>query len=188
MKQKAHIDIIDVKIPDSDLVPETDAQRVPPAAPASETPIRKRGRLIWVATGLSIFVFAALVSLWYFATASFHTGRQGEKKAVPIAAVTAPDKLPLDDFFVEVQDGQGQARILRCSLILDIGGQERQALLAKEVAIRNRIYQIIGRRSAPGLLAPEEKKRLKKDITDELNSLLGPNVIKDVYFDQYLLL
>ncbi len=189
MKQKAQIDIIDVHVPDSDLTPEVEATpAVPPPEPASGTPVGKRGRWIMAATGLAIFVIAALVTLWYFTATSVHKGPQEEQKAVPVAAAAAPEKLPLSNFYVEVQDEQGRARILRCSLILDIDVRERPALLAKEVTIRNRIYKIIARRSAALLLVPDEKKRLKKDITDELNTLLGQNVIKDVYFDQFILL
>lgn len=188
MKQKAHIDIIDIKVPDSDLISQDDAQGGPPAAPVSEIPDRKKGRRVGLATGLSIIVFAAFLSLWYVAVVSFRTDRQEKKNAAPVEAVPAPAGLPLDNFFVEVQDEQGRERILRCNVILDIEGQERRALLTNEVAIRKKIYQVIGRRSAPILFTPEEKKRLKKDIADELNRLLGRNVIKDVYFDQYILL
>ena len=188
MKQKAQIDIIDVTVPDSDLVSVVDEQPMPPEAPVSEKPHGKRKRLIWLAAGLAIFAFAALGSLWYFTVGPSPSARQEEKKAVPIKGVSVPEKLRLENFFVAVYDDRGQARILRCSLVLDIETEARQALLDKEVTIREKIYRIIGQRSVALLLSPDEKKRLKKDITDDLNSFLGQTLVKEVYFDQYILL
>ena len=96
--------------------------------------------------------------------------------------------MPLSDFFIEVRDGQGKARILQCSVVLDIDRTRHQDLSNRQLEIRKTIYRILGSRSVAVLLGPEEKKIIKKDIHEELNGLFGKGAVKEVYFEKYIIL
>jgi len=187
MKQKAHIDIIDVAVPDSDL--EEGIAKAPEPDPALETssPRKIKPRWIWI-SGALMFVVVAIASLWYLAGG--HLTGEAKKEHHPAASVAAliSDHLQLDGFFIAVHDEQGKPRILQCGIILDIDRKRHREILEKEVEIRKAIYQTVQKRPSSELLRPDEKRILKKDISDELNKLLGAGAVKAVYLDRYILL
>jgi flagellar basal body-associated protein FliL len=187
MKQKAQIDIIDISIPDSDLGPGPEDKDSSPAPPDSPSPGRRRKKLLWLAGGIVLAV-VVIVAVWYLAGEWQDAGSKKEQQAAVPAPSLDFDRLPLSDFFIEVRDGQGKARILQCSVVLDIDRTRHQDLSNRQLEIRKTIYRILGSRSVAVLLGPEEKKIIKKDIHEELNGLFGKGAVKEVYFEKYIIL
>ncbi len=188
MKQKAQIDIIDISIPESDLRLETEDYDLAVAQPPESPPPGKgRKRLLWFAGGF-ILVVVASVMVWYLLTELSYEGPKPERRvAVPVAKPVS-DRLTLNDFFIEVRDDQGKARILHCGVVLDIDGNKQQDLSSRELEMRKVIFKILGSRSLAVLLRPEERKGLKKEISEELNRLLGPGAVREVNFEKYLIM
>ncbi|MDI9571140.1 MAG: flagellar basal body-associated FliL family protein [Pseudomonadota bacterium] len=192
MKQKAQIDVIDITIPESDLGPAPEEREAPPAPPEAAPPAKFGKRLPWFVGG-AVVVVVAIVAVWYLTMKpSTESVRKEQGVAAPAATPATPapthGRLPLSDFFVEVRDGEGKARILHCSVVLDIGGTGRGDLPERQVEMRKAIYRILGKRSVAVLLSPEERKSLKKDINEALNTLLGEGTVKGVYFEKYAIL
>jgi len=91
----------------------------------------------------------------------------------------------LEEFVVNLADGSHYAKV---SIALGLekpleGGGEHGKLDAKILApIRDTVITVLSSKSMEQLVSSEGKAKLKKELKEKLNELLGKPVVKEVYF------
>jgi len=92
------------------------------------------------------------------------------------------------DFIIDLKDRAGKSKILMCDVVFDVSEAVNIAELESREDIRNMIYQTATEKNAVVLRSMEERKKLKKELLQEANKMLGDGVIKNVYFTNYLIM
>ncbi len=92
------------------------------------------------------------------------------------------------DFIIDLKDKAGKSKILLCDVVFDVSEAGIIAELENRNDIRNLIYQTATGRNAVVLKSIEERKRLKKELVQELNKMLGDGIVKNVYFTNYVIM
>ncbi len=90
----------------------------------------------------------------------------------------------LDEFVVNLADGSHYAKVtLALGIEKPLGGGEGGKLQPKLLApIRDAIITVLSSKSMKQLVSGEGKEKLKKELKEKLNELLGDEVVKEVYF------
>ena len=92
------------------------------------------------------------------------------------------------DFMIDVKDSGGKSNVLMCDVAVDTGNSPQIFDASKSIDVRNIIYRIMQSRNASALKSPDERKKIRKEITMELNKLLGPGVVQDISFVNYFVM
>jgi len=197
MKQKAQIDVLDLPLIEGD---ETSAEikdltvgsealpvegEEASLLPEEDNKIKKK--LLWI-TSSSIIVIITVVIAGYFIW--FH---QSEKKTmVPVVPTGTPVQkyfmAVMDDFNVDVKDDKGNMRLLSCGFLLEMAPHEDGKSIESRLEVRKLIFDTIHKRTVSDLIRNDEKKAIKKEITDGVNRLLGAEKVKETYITKFLLL
>lgn len=89
----------------------------------------------------------------------------------------------LDEFIVNLADGAHYAKV---TIALGLGkplGGEGGKLEPKVLApIRDTVITVLSSKSMGQLVSREGKEKLKSELKDKLNELLGKDMVKQVYF------
>lgn len=115
----------------------------------------------------------------------------GAKKMtdVPGAAVSAKvNTVHYKDFIIDIKGNGGKSNVLMCDVVLEMVETPKLAEPGSNTDVRKVIYRIVQSRSAIALRSLEERKKMKKEIVQELDKLLGAGVIQDVYFINYFIM
>jgi flagellar basal body-associated protein FliL len=94
----------------------------------------------------------------------------------------------ITDFMIDLKDNQGRNRILLCDVAMDIAADEALDRLEDSLDLRNLIYRTTQRWSAVALKSIEERKKLKKELADQIDKLTGKTVVRKVYFLNYFII
>jgi flagellar basal body-associated protein FliL len=186
MKQKAQIDILDLPLIEGDEVP-TDVivdSETPPLREAKNKTRKKLYLVVSVATITIISVVIAGYFIWF---------QKSEKKTVAsVVATGTPEQKSfmavMDGFNVDVKDDKGVVRILSCGFILEMAPHEDGKALESRPEIRILIFDTLHKRKVSDLIRNDEKKEIKKEITDGVNRLLGAEKVKETYITKFVLL
>ncbi len=92
------------------------------------------------------------------------------------------------EFIIDLQDSAGKGRVLLCDVALDLEPGSDIQSLGPITDIRKVIYWTAQSRDAAALRSVAERRRLKEDLTRELQKLPAGKTIKNVYFTNYLIL
>jgi flagellar basal body-associated protein FliL len=92
------------------------------------------------------------------------------------------------DFVIDIKSNSGKNNVLTCDVALEMAETPKLADPGSNTDVRKIIYRIIQSRSAIALRSQEERKKMKKEIVQELDKLLGAGVIQDVYFINYFIM
>jgi len=94
---------------------------------------------------------------------------------------------PLDSFIVNLSD-QGGKRYLRITMGLELGDPKSAEELTKRLPqIRDSILMILPSRKVDELQTLEGKNLLRTEIVSSLNQLLGKDVVKKIYFTEFVI-
>ena len=93
-----------------------------------------------------------------------------------------------NDFVIDLKDTSGKSKILVCDVAIDISDNQNVAQLVNNKDVRKIIYRTAKGKSAVALKSLEERKRLKNEITKELEEMLGEGIVKNVYFTNYIIM
>ncbi|MHB1159368.1 MAG: flagellar basal body-associated FliL family protein [Chloroflexota bacterium] len=165
-----------------------------------------RGSIIGVAAGLGV---ALLLGGAYMLGAS-SAPREANASQTPQATEDSSAQLGpgpmyvLKDRVVNLADPNGR-RYLKIGLSIEFTTgaaefkkasadqrKEKQAEFERELApraplIEDAIITILAARTAGDLSTPEGKQRLKTDLKDSLNRMLGGDQVSNVYFTQFVM-
>lgn len=197
MKQKAQIDVLDLPLIEGDeasaeikdltvdsVAPPVEGEEASPL-PEEENKIKKK--LLWIASSSIIVIITVVIAGYFF---WFH---QSEKKTmVPFVATGTPAQKSfmavMDDFNVDVKDDKGNMRLLSCGFLLEMAPHEDGKSIESRLEIRKLIFDTVHKRTVSDLIRNDEKKAIKKEITDGVNRLLGAEKVKETYITKFLLL
>jgi flagellar basal body-associated protein FliL len=206
MVEKAKLDVLE-NLPDIEL---TDVKRQPEEQ--DESSLSASGerwalnKLLLIGAPALIVVLVITGALWFYLTRSDNTVtklKSGTPAAMienkkPVSAEKISTQATIEpvkanniyfkDFIVDLKDKTGKSKILLCDVVFDVNEAEKIAELENRNDIRNLIYQTATGRNAVVLRSIEERKRLKKDLLQELNKILGDGVVKNVYFTNYVIM
>lgn len=97
--------------------------------------------------------------------------------------------LTLEPFVVNLADNSG-SRFLRVSLRLVIGDKEAAPELqedeVKMLRIRSSILEFLSQQLADELVTAEGKEKVKKEIAERANKVLGEDEVVDVLFSEFV--
>ncbi len=103
-------------------------------------------------------------------------GEKKEDKTLP------EHTIELDEFVVNLADGSHYAKVtiaLGLEKPLGEGGKLEPKILAP---VRDTVIAVLSSKSMNELVSGEGKEKLKKDLKEKLNELLGKEIVKEVYF------
>jgi flagellar basal body-associated protein FliL len=196
MVQKAKLDILE-NLPELEIVEaSSDIQE------ESFPPLRGKwaiNKLVLIGSPILIGVFVLGGFLWFYFTQTT-TGPQivtpdimDDIKKGDVSTVIAGEPLKqntayLKDFIINLKDKNGKSRILLCDVAIDLSEEKDIAGLENNRDIRNIIYSTAKLRSAVALKSIEERRKLKKELLQEFNKMLGEGIVRNVYFTNYIIM
>jgi flagellar basal body-associated protein FliL len=92
------------------------------------------------------------------------------------------------DFIIDLKDKNGRSKVLLFDLAFDLNEEKIFSGLENRKDVRSIIYLAAKGRSAVALRSVEERKKLKTELSQELNKILGEGSVKNVYFTNYVIM
>ncbi len=92
------------------------------------------------------------------------------------------------DFIIDLQNSAGKGQVLLCDIALDLEDGTDIHEMGDLTDIRQVVYWTAQNRNAVALRSVAERRRLKDDLTRELQKLPGGKIIRNVYFTNYLIM
>jgi flagellar basal body-associated protein FliL len=112
-----------------------------------------------------------------------------EQKKQAVAGIVAPAEgkmALLDGFVVDQKDEKGNIRIVFCDVALDLEKPMPNPVVDSDRAdVRNVIYTFLKKETVKEGLSSEGRSHIKERLKNELNSLFGENLVKNIYFMRY---
>lgn len=162
------------------------AERKEAAAPAP--PERKRGRMLLIAGAAVVVLGLAGGGAWYAGVIPIGGGTPAEaakKESVePEPEVGA--LLPLDPFIANLADESGK-RYLKATMQLEFFSRETPPQITQRLPqVRDLILTLLSSKTFADVRSVEGKARLREEIIDRLNRLAHRDVVKAVYFTEFI--
>jgi flagellar basal body-associated protein FliL len=205
MVQKAKLDVLD-NLPEIEII-AADAQTEVQEEPL---PISKEGwafnKLLLLGAPVFIVALVIIGALWFFLFRTISpmvTAKPDapvakiEEKVTPgadnlnIPVAVEPVKMNtayFKDFLIDMKDKTGKSKILLCDVAFNLSEEKNIAELENRQDIRNVIYQTVKGKNVVALKSIEERKLLKKELSQELNKIIGDGIVKNVYFTNYIIM
>jgi flagellar FliL protein len=147
---------------------------------------------IFIVTGIALIVLAVIgggfFMLWQ-KLSSIDKPKDGE-------SAKAPEKVEqggigpvfnLDSFIVNLSD-QGGKRYLRITMGLELADAKAAEEMTKRLPqIRDSILMILPTRKVDDLQTSEGKNSLRTETISKLNELLGKDLVKKIYFTEFVI-
>ena len=111
------------------------------------------------------------------ARAELDKNREGESVATPMLYTMEP---------LVVNLGKNP-HILRVSMSLEmLDGDSFEEIMDRSAEVRDQVFQILHKKSFDDLESIQGKLFLKDDIAKNLNAMLRKGVVKDIYFNEFI--
>lgn len=134
---------------------------------------------------VALLIFAGGGAFAYF---KFFAGEQhaDEKKEEKVEEVDPRELIfPLDPFVVNLG---GPSNFLKLTLQLEMtSSEDKQYLEGRLAPIRDSIVILLSSKTAQSVTSPEGKMQLKDDINVRINQALGKDLIRNVYFTEFVM-
>lgn len=205
MVKKAKIDILknlpDIEIREIETQAEVQIAQLPVSG--NKWALNK---LLLIGAPALIVVLVITGALWFYLSRTVTSSVVQIKSVTPVAkiaekqttsganleknAVIEPAKMNnayFKDFVVELKDKTGKSKILMCDIVLDLKEGNNIAELESRKDVRNLIYQMAKGKNVVALRSIEERKKLKNELSAELNKLCGEG-IQNVYFTNFVIM
>jgi flagellar basal body-associated protein FliL len=202
MAKKAKLDILDININEENDEPLKDVIRgdvIPGNHDGEVEKVKTTHRiLIWmralwtgkrkvwfILMGSGLLVMVAGISIWYY------YGKEKKesllpKQVMPTTANPGNSKLAqFDGFAIDLRDEKGNIRIAFCDIAVEMDKPQAADAMGDLTHLRNVVYTVLKKKIAIDGPSPEGRHRIKTELKNELNHLLGGNFIKDVYFTRF---
>lgn len=149
---------------------------------------------------LIIIIAAALVLAGAGVGAFLFLGGKGEKGGAEHGAEPAAEHggghkddktagksvlVSLDPFILNLAE---QGRFLKATMQMELSGIEVQPMVTDKVPqVRDAIITLVSSKSADALSSAEGKLQLKDDILLRVNIVIGKDVVKNIYFTEFVM-
>lgn len=94
----------------------------------------------------------------------------------------------LKDFIIDLKDKAGKSKILLCDIVFDLTEEKNTVELENRKDIRKLVCQTAASRNAIVLRSIEERRKLKNELREEVNKMLGGEIVKNIYFLNYVIM
>lgn len=155
-----------------------------------------RSKLLIMAGGALILLLLAGGAAWYFLGPLITPEKPAKPQGEPLRPGEVRGELPagpavlrieIKPFIVPLVKGP-EGRLLRLKVSLETTDPDGQTLVdGKSIAVRDAIYRLLRDRPAAELSSARAKKLLQAQIKAELNHLLGKELIRQVYFTEFVI-
>jgi len=114
--------------------------------------------------------------------------KEKKEKAEPIKGAKVSIVCPLNSFVVNLQDKTGVGkRYLKITMQLEVGKEEDKMLIGNHNAqIRDTILLLLSSQSLKEINTMEGKLELKQTLLSRMNQILGNNVVRGIYFTEFV--
>ncbi len=195
MAKKATLDVLDIQ-PDeigiekpAETLESQDGQEGAPDQSVSRSLFSRwiRRPLFWILS-LGLLVLVSILFLFWGFYYVPESKPQAEQKITPVAPpppAPATEQMILAGFVVDLKDNQGMARIIFCDVALDVLKGKTAGSSSSGTDSRNLIYTTLKEKRVSELLSQEGRNRLKTELKDALNGLLGKGFVSNVYLTRF---
>ncbi len=163
-------------------------------AMAEEQAPKKKSKLKWIVLIFLLLMLGGAAAGWHFFLAdklNLPGGLGGGAAGTPAAAPAAPAAragapamgatVPLPVFTVNLADPLGQ-RFIKLSVEVEVSNPKVvQELDLQKARVRDSIILLLSSKTYADIATMESKMLLKSEITDRLNTILGPGKISQVF-------
>ncbi len=151
-----------------------------PAAPAGG---KKSGMGIVVILLAVVIVMLAAGGAFFV----FHSKKSAEAAPAQAAPSSVKSLMHLESFVINLEDSQGSG-YLRVGIDLGLEGEVKEGAESKayESKVRDTILEVLGKRSADELLAPDGKAKLKDDLLKAIQQNVPEIHCHEIYFTEFL--
>jgi len=164
-----------------------------------------RNKILLIAAPAFIVFIVITGILWFFLASKISHQRE-VKVVVPPPSVAAPpiqtvapslttageeEKAQVaffNDFVINLKDNAGKSRILMLDITLEVKGDAQVDEEINKSAIRNMIYNMAKSKNAVAMKSMEERKKLKMELSAELDKMFGEGFVQSVYFTKFVIL
>lgn len=161
-------------------------------APEKGTQKKKSGMLKWIILAVLLLVLAGggFFAYTYFFASDGQVGSeggvevQGEKKSKDDGVV---NMVSMPSFVVNLADPLGR-RYLKISLEMELVGKDAPAKFQKEMPkIKDKLLLLLSSKSYSDLSSMAAKVELKTEIVNRANLVLGENIVKQVFYTEFII-
>lgn len=160
---------------------EVTVKAAEPAAP------RGAGAGRWILALLVLNLGASGLAIFQLMTAPAFAGAGPALAAPPpgTSEITGP-VTGLEPFLVNL-DEPGQARYLKVTFQLELVGEAGEAALARsKQLVRDTILSHLSGLHLADTLGAEAKERIRRDLAAKLDALLGPNRVRRIFYQEFV--
>jgi flagellar basal body-associated protein FliL len=199
MVQKAKLDILE-NLPELEII-----EAISDIQEESFPPLRGKwatNKLLLIGAPVLIGVFVLAGLLWFYVTQTptiisspqivnpdiIDDIKKGDVSAATAGEQDKQNTAYLKDFIIDLKDKNGKNRILLCDIAVDLNEEKDIVGLENNGDMRSIIYTTAKLRGAVALKSIEERRRLKKELLQEFNKMLGEGIVKNVYFTNYIIM
>lgn len=101
------------------------------------------------------------------------------------AEVTGPI-VPLDPFVVNL-DEPGTSRYLKLTLQIEVAPKSEEVLVKSKELVRDTILSYLSGLHVKDTLGAEAKDKIRKDLLERLGKLLGPDKLRRMFFQEFMI-
>jgi len=150
-------------------------------AEKEQAPKKSKLKLIIIAVVL-LFIGAGGI----YGYSKYDKGKK--EKAEPTKEAKVSIVCPLNSFVVNLQDKTGVGkRYLKITMQLEVGKEEDKMLIGNHNAqIRDTILLLLSSQSLKEINTMEGKLELKQTLLSRMNQILGNNVVRGIYFTEFV--
>lgn len=149
----------------------------PPAAKPSKAML---GLLVLNLAGTGFIAFKLLTAHPAVAAAA-----PAAHAAHPVTAEVTGPVVALDPFVVNL-DEPGQSRYLKLTLQLELAPKAEDALGKNKELIRDAILSHLSGLHLKDTLGAEAKEKLRQDLVGKISKLLGPDKVRRIFFQEFM--
>lgn len=160
---------------------------------ADEAPPKKKSKLKWIILiFLLLLVGGGAAGAWFFFLQDklFPAGGEEAKKVEKVEVRTASPKgvsVSLPPFTTNLADPLGQ-RFIRVNLVIEVAdAKASEELTQQDARVRDSILLLLSSKSYADIASPESKLMLKSEITDRLNTIMGPGKVYQVFITDWVI-
>lgn len=195
MVQKAKLDIME-NLPDieTNQVEEIKEELVSQDIAVVKSEKWAFNKLLMIMAPIGIIVIVIGASLWFLIAKVIYAPQK--EKPVAAAAIEEPVLKPIPElkvaqiqnFIIDIKDKNGKTRVLLCDLAFDVTDDKYIKELENRADVRGIIYRTARGKTPTSLKSANDRKNFKIELAQEIKSMLGYNIINNVYFTKYVIM
>jgi flagellar FliL protein len=160
-----------------------------------ETQKKKKKPILMIAVILVVLIVGGAGAFFFLNKGSSNSAKNTQTKSASSESVMNDKNVHiknLPSMIINLADTSGD-RYLKISLALVMNGKEKpkgsesSGDTLEDAAIKNAIITVISTKTSDTLLTLSGKEELKKQLIKAINSALGEDAVRDIYFTDFII-